>query len=130
MNATFFDYEDAANPLNGCSLDAGQVVKTLRSLQERKPFVCALETTAGTLLVGIGQELGSIQFTPAEGGPPYRMATADSLEAKDEFVDFLCGGTPSPIPQRYCIPWPLVERIISHFMDSGSIPNFVKWEDI
>jgi hypothetical protein len=130
MNASFRDQEDPSNPLNGHLVASSDVGQLLRSLQTREPFFCSLEADLGTLLVGVGRELGCIQFTPKDGGPPYLMATIGSMENGDEYVEFLSGGTPSPVPRRYCLPWSLVERTVEAFLTQGFVPSDLQWEEV
>jgi hypothetical protein len=130
MSATFRDHENPSNPWNGRRVTSSEVGQLLRSLQTREPFLCSLEADSGTLLVGVGRELGCIQFTPKNGGPPYLMATTGSMDNGDEYVEFLSGGTPSPIPRRYCLPWPLVERTVAAFLDQGFFPSDLQWEEV
>ncbi|WP_437945365.1 Imm1 family immunity protein [Sorangium sp. So ce296] len=130
MNANFCDYEDPSNPLNGRRLAPTEILEALRSLQGREPFICSLETDSGTLLVGVGRELGCVQFTPANGGPPYLMATTGSTVKDNEFVEFLSGGTPSPISRRHCLPWQLVESAVADFLDQGVVPQNLHWEEV
>jgi hypothetical protein len=130
MTAIFHDQENPSNPLNGHRVASSEVGQLLRSLQTREPFFCSLEADSGTLLVGVGRELGCIQFTPKDGGPPYLMATTGSMEDDDEYVEFLSGGTPSPVPRRYCLPWLLVERTVAAFLDQGVVPSDLEWEEV
>lgn len=130
MNAIFHDHEDLASPLNGRALTSSDAIRLLRSLRTRDPFFCSFEMSAGTLLVGVSQDMGCVQFTSKAGGPPYLMAMNDSIESGDEHVEFLSGGTPSPVPRRYSLPWPLLERIVTAFLDQGAIPSDVAWEEI
>lgn len=130
MNAKFNDHQDPASSANDHYVNSDDAVRLLRSLQARKPFFCSLDTTAGTLLVGVGAEAGCVQFTPTSGGPPYLMATVDGGDMRGEYVEFLSAGTPSPIPTRYILPWRLVEEIVVHFIDHGVIPSRITWEEI
>jgi len=131
MKATFCDYEDGYNIMNGRSLNASEVLALLRALQAREPFISALDAEGGTLLVGIGREQGFVQFSPAEGGPPYQISKSDTDQRTDSYLDLLCGSTPTPIPTRNCLPWPVVEAIVTHFIENGgSIPGFVEWEEV
>ena len=130
MNAVFHDHQDIANPLNGRAVTSSEAIRLLRSLRTRDPFFCSLDADAGTLLVGVGQDVGCIQFTPTVGGLPYLMAMSDPNESRDGYVEFLSGGTPSPVPRRYALPWLLLEQIVTAFLDEGAIPNDVVWEEI
>jgi hypothetical protein len=130
MKASFHDQENLSNPLNGYQVAPTEMAQILRSLQKREPFFCSVKTESGTLLVGVGQELGCIQFTPKNGGPPYLMATTGSVDHADDYVEFLSGGTWSPVPRRYCLPWILVERSVVAFLERGVVPGDLKWEEV
>jgi hypothetical protein len=130
MSASFRDHENLANPLNGRMVTSSEAIQLLRSLQERDPLFCSFEANTGTLLVGVARDMGCVQFTPNAEGPPYLMATTGASENSDEYVEFLSGGTPSPVPLRYSLPWPLVERILTVFLDQGTVPSDITWEEI
>jgi hypothetical protein len=130
MSAIFSDHEDLTNPFNGRRINSTEAISLLRSLQGREPFICSLDSEFGSLLVGIGRELGCVQFTPGGGGPPYLVASTGSTECSEEYVDFLSGGTPSPIPRRNCLAWAAVERIVTHFLDQGGVPSDIIWEEV
>ena len=132
MKAIFSDHEDQTNPLNGQRVTTKEAIEVIRSHRSRAPFVCSLETDCGSLLVGVSKALGFVQFTRVNGLPPYFIGTTDSTgtESAEEFFEFLSGGTPSPVPRRYCLPWPLVEEVVEYFMDHGTLPSGLLWEEI
>lgn len=129
MKARFQDHQDLANPVNGAEVGPSEAVALLRELRARQPFFCSLDTLAGTLLVGVGRNTGCVQHTAdSAGSPPYLMATASS--PSEQGIEFLSGGTPTPIPGRYCLPWLQVEDVVHRFLTAGVRPNNVVWEEI
>jgi len=82
------------------------------------------------LLVGLGGEIGSIQYGRIGGSPPYMMAAAVSMERTTDHMEYLIGGTPTEVPSRYCLPIEMVRDIASHFQNTGDRSQMVSWEEI
>lgn len=102
-----------------------------RSLDGRKPFLFELRGETGFMLtVGFAGDSGSVQYSPSDGSPPYLMAVLDGDAENEICVEFLAGNTPTPIPQRFCLPISVVERIIHEFIERGARPGAVSWEEI
>jgi hypothetical protein len=124
MTITFLDMEDAANELNGTVFqDTAALIQSLDNSRSRPPFLCKLTSDKGYYLdVGIGK-VGCAQHTCASGVPPYLMAVAPGKEhVKQEagdYTEFLCGGTPTPVSDRFCMPFELVGEIAVHFLETG-----------
>lgn len=55
--------------------------------------------------------------------------SAKELPAREE-MEFLAGGTLTPVSGRFCIPMELVEEIASHFLRTGERSADVEWEEI
>lgn len=133
MNAIFQDHQDSANPMNGARVEADEAHQLLGRLRNCTPFFCSLEAQGGTLLIGVGGDVGCVQFTAAGGGPPYLMARnagpADHLR-KIEYREFLTGGTPTPVHQRYHLPWSEIEKVVNLFLEHGALAPDLVWEEI
>ena len=131
MRAQFFDRQDAENPLNGKMLDDPAVLQEIvHSSQERAPFLAELiGINERKLLLGLGSAYGCVQFSSTDGEPPYLMAVAEKPEQEGEQA-FLMGNTPTPVPQRYCIPMRKVVEIATVFLISGERASNVEWEEI
>lgn len=131
MNATFQDMEQLANPMNGASLtNSTQLATFFHSLVGREPFMFELHGENGFMLtVGLAADCGTVQYSSSEGLPPYLMARSDETD-EDEFVEFLAGGTPTPIPKRFCLPLDHVQKIVQDFLTHGETSNAVEWEEI
>jgi hypothetical protein len=130
MNATFQDMEQLANPMNGTSLTSSILATFFQSLAGREPFMFELRGENGFMLtVGVAADCGTVQYSPSEGLPPYLMARGDETD-ESEFMEFLAGGTPTPIPKRFCLPLDRVQKIMQDFFTHGEKSDAVEWEEI
>jgi hypothetical protein len=132
MKAVFNDMQDYSSSLDGAVVhDRQELFAVLDSARAREPFVCELEGDNGyKLMLGIGQEVGCVQYSPSNGDVPYLMALAPGDHGDDEYVEFLCGNTPSPIPLRNILPFEMVKEIAAHFVETGERWPGVAWEEI
>jgi hypothetical protein len=132
MKVVFLDRQDERNPLNGSEVCSSQeALEILDALVlSREPFFCSLTSDAGQeLLVGVGR-IGCVQHGAAGESPPYLMAVSAPIEATGEFVEFLTGGTPSPVPRHYCMEWQIVREVVAYFIEHGIPSPDVGWEEI
>jgi hypothetical protein len=130
MIVTFFDREDDMNHLNGTIVrDSSHLFKILDSLRNREPFFCELVGDNGyCLLVGVGQK-GCVQYSRSDGEPPYLGAVASNREREAGYIEFLTGGTPTPISKRECMPFDTVREIAGYFQETGGMYPGVAWEE-
>jgi len=130
MIVTFIDMEDDTNPLNRkVLLTGGSMRQILCSLQEREPFCCELTGEDGSqLTLGVGA-IGFAEYSRG-GDAPYFFAvtTVTVIEGTEE--DFLCGGTPTPVAARFCLPFDDVIKIAVYFMETGEPSPSFSWEMI
>jgi hypothetical protein len=132
MKVTYFDRQDAANPMNGTTIvEADELAKIFGAINgTRKPYLAELVGDNGfKLLVGIAAEMGCVQFSARDGSPPYLMAIGSNPDESGH-VDFLMGGTATPIPKRYCLPTQRVRQIAASFLQIGERARCVEWEEI
>lgn len=136
MTAIFKDIEDDSNPLSGSVLRTAEDVhmlfdSILKGLKRRKPFSFELHDDRGLMLtIGIGPNVGCVQFSSASGAPPYLIAVSGNESDDGEFVEFLAGGTPTPIPKSQCLPVDQVETIATDFVLQGKRSGSVEWTEI
>jgi hypothetical protein len=130
MMAVFQDMEQAANPMNGTRLASPVGIGAFfHSLAGRKPFMFELRGENGFMLtIGIAADCGTVQYSPSGGLPPYMMAVGDEID--EGVVEFLAGGTPTPIPKRFCLPLYRVQKIVQDFLTHGDKSDAVTWEEI
>jgi len=132
MKATFQDMQDEHNVNNGaCVADAAGFTSLLHSFEGREPFSFMLTGENGlTLTIGWAPRCGSVQYGSTDGLPPYLVAVGDETADDTEFVEFLAGGTPTPIASRFCMPLEMVEQIVADFLRDGGKSSAVSWEEI
>jgi hypothetical protein len=123
--------EDKNNPLNGETIDScDKLLEIFSRLKSRPPFLCELQGSNGyNLIVGIGY-YGCVQHSPGNGDLPYLVALARNPNDDDSFMEFLCGGTPTPIARRFLLPFDVVEEIAVDFQKTGEPSALVSWEEI
>src|SRR5581483_4737569 len=92
--------EDQDDPWNGVSIENSEsLMKLLNDARQRQPFLLELEGDTGfKLIIGIGGPLGCVQFSANNGDPPYLMAVANNAQKDEMDVEFLAGGTATPVP--------------------------------
>ena len=152
MIVQFFDFEqEDANPHNGTKVSTADELDALLEDARRRasePFIIKLAGANGyDLGIGIG-DVGFVQHQLSDGDPPCLLATPTDAprlnvtpnksaynlawEYDDEHriksPEFLCGGTLTPIPSRYALPFDLAKKIATHFVETGERSPVVAWE--
>ena len=108
-----------------------QLAALLESFSNRTPFGCELVADNGHKVVfGAGGGIGFVQHSPSDGDPPFRMAIAKKNHCERDYVEFLVGGTATPIAQRYCLSASEVEEIVACFVETGELALGFAWEEI
>jgi len=82
------------------------------------------------ILVGIDGNGGCVQYSRTDGSPPYLMALSAAPEQSEGFVEFLIGGTKTPVPSRYYLPTDAVHQIATYFQVTGERSPKNSWEEI
>src|SRR5262245_55944405 len=124
----FDDLQDTANPRNGSEVaNAADLSELLASFRGRTPFIFTLESeNSRWLTVGVGQTAGFVQWSALDGTA--WIAVNDSNLDKPGCVDFLAGGTPTPVPMRYCHSMQAVEGMVATFVKTWKWDPAYKWE--
>jgi hypothetical protein len=133
MNARFQDLEHENNSRNGQALHDGASVRALlNELRSTQPaFMCQISGDNGfNLIVGIDRDAGCVQHSASNGMPPYLMALSDDEDNDQREMNFLVGGTATPIDGRYRVTYELLAEIVSEFVASGERSNKVSWEEL
>jgi hypothetical protein len=132
MVVTLLDYQDENDPINGLVIaDDEQLSRVLDNLRTRKPFFAELSGEHGyKLLIGIGGPVGCAQYSRADGSPPYLMAMVSNSVVPKDYTGFLAGGTLSPVPARYILPFENVKEIAIYFRQTGARSATVSWEEL
>jgi len=144
MMVTFSDMEWTANPRNGEIISKPyDLMEILESLRTREPFVFELKGSSGfTLQIGIAGSCGFVEYSRDDGSadwvaiaPGEKQILSDQgcvafREMADNGVEFLCGGTPSPIPSRYILSFELLQRIAMYFWQTGERMPEILWDEL
>lgn len=132
MKAVFNDMQDHSSALDGAAVrDRRELFALLDGVRGREPFGCELVGENGyKLTLGIGKEIGFVQHSPSDGDTPYLLALAPEKHCDQEYVEFLVGDTPTPVPGRFCLPFEAVRDIAAFFVETGKRSPTVSWEEI
>ncbi len=132
MSVTFHDLQQLADPMNGTRFESVSAISGLfRSLRGRKPFMFELRGDNKSMLtIGLADDCATVQHSSSEGLPPYLMAVSNDAVDDGGFVEFLAGGTPTPIPRRFCLSLEQVEKIAADFLAHGGKSEAVAWEEV
>ena len=107
-----------------------ELEEVLEKLRNRDPFFFELVGENGyQLLVGLG-ELGCAQYRRDDGAGLYQVAVAPAAHDVDGYLEFLAGGTSTPVSKRYCMPLEQVKQIIFYFLETGGCSPDFSWEVI
>jgi len=140
------------NPDNGREFTSdAELSMFLDVLRSRESFFFELRCESGyTINVGIGEGLSAVQFCLSNGDPPYLVAVAPEISERlpdgdkspylaaaksDELAglkgpSFLCGGTVTPVPTRYCVTSDVMKQIAVYFLETGNRFPDILWEEI
>jgi hypothetical protein len=132
MRLEFFDRQDELSPLNGTIItQTSELLTLLARFERRAPFFFELLGQNGyKILVGIGDLGGCVQYSETTGEPPYFMAISNDVPISESHIDFLMGGTLTPIPCRYFLPLQVVHEIAGYFHETGERYPMIIWEEV
>lgn len=89
-----------------------------------------LDASGNRLLVGFGSK-HFVQFTGGEdGATPLAVVGNPTLDSDQAYIEFLIGGTPTPISQRYLVPLSILAAAIESFLEDGCPSTQLEWEII
>lgn len=132
MMATFHDQQEPTNAANGRALSSRtDVAQLFESLKGRPPFMFELVGEEGhSLTVGYSDSVCTVQYAASDGQPPYLIAVNEGASDDEAFVEFMAGGTPTPIPGRFCLPTERVVAIVQEFVATGARSAALTWEEL
>ncbi len=130
MSTTFQDLQYDDNPRNGQVVsDRSDLMAMLNQLRTiRPPLMCQFIGDNGyNLTVGIDHDFGCVQHSANDGVPPYLMAIGPQVD--DRQMQFVVGGTATPIDGRYRLPFGTLGEVVATFVATGERSNSVVWEE-
>jgi len=132
MKVTYENDEHQDDPDNGG--DFSSISDVLRLLDEqppyrRRPFSFHLINERGLwLTVGIERKFGFVQHEEDEGGPYFLALDRATAQVSTSNMEFMVGGTPTPIPGRFRVSVDKLKRIVQEWLTTGARSNEVEWE--
>ncbi len=126
----FHNYQDKLDPDHARAISSeGELSELLDRKRNAAPFVAEF-CGAGDfhVTVGIGGEYGCVQYQRVDGMPPYLMAVSHRPPMKRGVVEFLCGGTPTPVAARYILTFSELTRVMFEFLRTGERSDAVNWQ--
>lgn len=110
-------------------VSVGQLRDLITPLSAREPGFIELDSASGLLQLGLGGEFACAHFTTREHKPRYLAAQAKIVRATKD-VEFLCGGTPTPIAPQLCLTFEDAVRIAEHFFRTQHRDPHFEWIEI
>lgn len=132
LKVMFRDLQDPDSGLTGITVNSPEELGTiLDSVRDRQPFCCEMVGQNDLkLTLGIGPNVGFVQYSADNGDPPYFVALAPHTPATSKVVEFLAGDTATPIDPRFCLSFEAVKQIASDFLRTGQRSRAFLWEEI
>jgi hypothetical protein len=130
MNLQYLNQQDDSDPMNGSVIvKSADLMELLDSKRNEAPFVAELRGDNGFMLVfGIGGGIGCVEHRRTDGDLPYLMAVSQHPPIESGDIEFLCGGTPTPIPGRNILSFAELKQIATRFLETGERSDLVSWE--
>lgn len=128
----FRNYEDKQDPNHGRAMSSDDdLAGFLDEARKRPPFTAEFSGAGDfELVVGIGGEFGCAQFSRMDGRPPYLMAVSPRPPMKRGVIEFMCGGTPTPIGSSNILRFDELKEVLIHFMRTGERSSAVTWRPV
>jgi hypothetical protein len=104
----------------------------INEINERWPVICYLEYNNDLFIsIGVSKDYGFFQYSSKSSNDLSIIATKKpEIPSKIEYLEFDCGGTPTPIHFSRCLDINLVIQIVCDYIKNGSLPNYVQWEKV
>lgn len=132
MKLRYANQQDKSDLMNGTIVtDAAKIARWLNDARTEKPHFVRLTADSGfELMVGVGRELGCVQYSRSDGDPPYLMALSSDCPVQSGGVAFLTANTPTPVPARNILSFDELRQIVFHFFETGKRSEKFTWEEI
>jgi hypothetical protein len=128
----FLNYQDKRDPNHGRAIsNEDELAILLDQARKARPFIAEFCSPSDFhLTIGIGGNFGCVQHSRVDGDLPYLMAVFHNPPMNGGCIDFLCGGTPTPIRAKNILSFDELKQILLHFMKTGERSDAVSWESI
>ena len=133
MITRFEDLENEDSPRNGEMLsDPATVVGLINQLRDvHPPLMCQFVNDIGfNLTVGVGRDFGCAQYSSNDGMPPFLMAESRNDNSDRSAMEFVVGGTATPIDGRYRLSISEMVEVVIEFVTTGVRSSKVAWQEL
>lgn len=124
--------QDKLDPLNGAIIS--EAAKLSEILEERKnypPFFIRLSGDNGfQIIIGIGGNVGCVQYSRSDGELPYLMAVPSIPRLTTGDIEFLAGNMLTPVPARNILSFDELRKVVEDFASTGKRSSSVLWEPV
>jgi hypothetical protein len=131
QSITYLDMEGGGEPTPHESIKSIDELRTkLSQLAKQEPKLVEFKSAAGDRLqLGIGGPFACVQFLKQDNLPPYLCAKTQTF-GTNRHIEFICGGTPSPIPPELCLSFHEAAQIAEYFYETGNRDPNVEWVEV
>jgi hypothetical protein len=128
----FRNYQDKLDHNNGRAISSVDELATfLDQMRNTTPFIAHFSGPSDFRIeFGIGGDFGCVQFSRMDDKPPYLMAVSHHPSMKRGYVEFLSGGTPTPIGARNILTYEEMKEVLIDFLRTGDRSNKVFWREV
>ncbi len=132
MKVRYDNEQDDTDPMNGAVIaNGGQLSELLNGRRSNPPLFIRLSGSNGyEMMVGIGVEVGCVQYSRSDGEPPYLVAVPLRPHMTGGDVEFLTGDTATPVPARNIVSFDELKQIALYFLQTGERSYVVSWEPV
>ncbi len=130
MNAQLFLAPDHAVTIDG-PLELERRLKALVAGPQAAPIIVELVIQTGAGLdIGLGSTLSVLSTMPPSLDPPYFISVSADPAIDETEIGYPFGGEWSYFSSRNQIPTPIAIRAACSFLETGTPPAFVRWEEV
>jgi hypothetical protein len=132
MRVQYENLQNEFDSMSGSEIsDSANLASLLDGIRNNIPFIARLRGEDGfQLFLGIGSDLGFVEYMCVDGSLPYLAALSAKPQVKAGHVEFLTANTPTPIPARFILSFDEMKQIALHFLKTGERSDAVIWESI
>lgn len=128
----FHNYQDELDPNNGRAISRDDELSALLDhARKAPPFVAEFCGASDFhITIGVGGDFGCVQYSRVDGMPPYLVAVSHHPPMKRGCIEFLCGGTPTPIGSSNILTFEEMKEVVLHFLKTGERSDSVSWRPV
>jgi hypothetical protein len=106
-----------------------ELLHSLNSIQNAGAKIIIMDMVdSGRMTIGIGPRVGFAEFMKDPDETPYLLTLNPEVSVENEkWNEFDSGGTPTPIPEKNCLPIATIIEIAVFFFENKSLPKNVVW---